>query len=229
MQLYKVLNKDMHSPFQDFAFERGKEYICKDFDDNPNNACSKGFYATDIDGLPYTYNIHRDVWESEVGGKSVEIDQFKRRYETFKVLELVDKCSLKQLALEWELKVGYRLSEVLFPINPLQIERHRDTSDDEKNLLENWDSVRDSVGSSVWDSVGDSVGSSVGDSVGGYIGSLFPNIMEWKYVNCKHGEYPFQPVVDLWKAGLVCSYDGKIWRLHAGEKAVIVYEMKGKK
>jgi hypothetical protein len=89
------------------------------------------------------------------------------------------------------------------------------------------DSVWDSVGDSVWDSVGDSVWASVGDSVwasvwdsvwasvGAYIGSLF---------NIWDGKYKFQPSCDLWKRGLVPSFDGKTWRLHSGKKAEVVYE-----
>jgi hypothetical protein len=102
-----------------------------------------------------------------------------------------------------------------------------------------WDSVWDSVGDSVWDSVwvsvgdsvrasvwalvGDSVRASVWDSVGAYTGSLF-SIEKWEYIDHKEGEYPFQPAVDLWKMGLIPSFDGKRWRLHSGKKADIVWE-----
>ena len=34
-----------------------------------------------------------------------------------------------------------------------------------------------------------------------------------------------QSGIDLWEAGLVPSFDGKAWRLHAGKNAKIVYEM----
>jgi len=96
-------------------------------------------------------------------------------------------------------------------------------------------SVRASVGASVWASVGDSVGASVRDSVrdsvrvsvGNYIGSLFklPRI-EWKYTEkIKTEDYPFQPAVDLWKRGLVPSFDGKKWRLHQMcNKAKVIWE-----
>ena len=47
---------------------------------------------------------------------------------------------------------------------------------------------------------------------------------KWKYIEHKEGEYPFQPTVDLWKRGLVPSFGGKIWRLHSGGKADIVWE-----
>jgi hypothetical protein len=29
----------------------------------------------------------------------------------------------------------------------------------------------------------------------------------------------------LWEAGLVPSFDGKVWRLHSGKSADIVYEL----
>lgn len=40
--------------------------------------------------------------------------------------------------------------------------------------------------------------------------------------------YPFQCVVDLWKQGLVPSFDGKNWRLHSGKKAKIVFKISQK-
>ncbi len=94
-----------------------------------------------------------------------------------------------------------------------------------------WDSVRDSVwasvGASVWASVGasvrDSVGASVRDSVWAYTGSFFV-LPKWKYVDNAKG-YPFESVVKLWERGFVPSFDGKTWRLHAGPKAKIVYEI----
>lgn len=262
MILLKVLNKGLISPYQDFQMELGKQYICRDFDENPAHDCSTGFYATEVEGLPYSFNISREVWECEVGGKSVEIDQFKRRYEKIKLVRKLEYGEVKRRALEAEDKVGYKLSEVLFPFNPLLIEH----AEIDVQLLTIWDSVRTPVRDSVWDSVADSVGApvrdsvmysvwdsvrasvwdlvmySVADSVGAsvwdlvwalvrdsvresvaaYIGSLFPNIEKWHHVNHKIGEYPFQSAVKLWNEGLVPSFDGEIWRLHAGEKAKVV-------
>jgi hypothetical protein len=84
---------------------------------------------------------------------------------------------------------------------------------------------RGSVGSAVWYSVGDSVWG----AVGAYIGSLFVAVQEWKYIDYSNpiyqrGIYPFQACVDLWKMGLVASYDGKKWRLHGGKDARILWE-----
>ena len=259
MKLLKVLNKDLKSPYQDFQFEIGKKYHCEDFDESDED-CSSGFYATDIDGLPYAYNIHRKVFECEVGGKSKEFGIYKRRYENFELIREVSKKELVEMAKPRDTILGYKLSEIINPINPLLIKRG-EVIDKEIELLKQWasvwDSVRDSVGSSVgssvWDSVGASVWSSVGssvwdsvgasvwysvrasvrdsvrDSVWAYISSLFLNIKKWKYIKHKKGINPFQPAIDLWKAGLVPSYANGIWRLHAGKDAKIVYEERSKK
>ena len=85
-----------------------------------------------------------------------------------------------------------------------------------------WASVRDSV----WASVRDSVGASVWASVVAYISSFFA-LDEWQLNGKTVRENPFQPAIDLWEAGLVPSFDGEIWRLHAGKDAQIVYEMEG--
>jgi hypothetical protein len=91
-----------------------------------------------------------------------------------------------------------------------------------------WGSVRDSVRGSVWDSVRDSVWDSVRDSVWGYVGSLFKLPRgAWKNTSKlpKKPDYPFQSAADLWKRGLVPSFDGTTWRLHSGAKAEVVYEI----
>ncbi len=106
------------------------------------------------------------------------------------------------------------------------------------DLLKQWASVRASVGASVWDSVWASVGDSVRASVRAsvrdsvwasvwvYIGSFFRLPRKaWKYTDkIKGNGYPFQPGVDLWMMGLVPSFDGKLWRLHGGPDARIVWE-----
>ena len=142
----------------------------------------------------------------------------------------------RQALLEWTKEVyTFNISEARNPIHPFKITAPIITKD-HLCLLKQWDSVRDSVGNSVvnsvWNSVGDSVWNSVRnsvwnsvvnsvrDSVWVYMGSLFP-ILEWKYIDYnnplfKKNIYPFQSAVDLWKQGLVSSFDGKLWRLHGG-------------
>lgn len=121
-------------------------------------------------------------------------------------------------------------------VNPLSIKREsKNVTKKEIRLLKEWALVRASVRASVWvsiwasieDSVWDSVGDSVGDSVRAYIGSFF-TLPEWKYIQQKKGGYPFQSLVDLWERGLVPSFSDENWRLHAGEKVSIVFEISDK-
>jgi len=84
-----------------------------------------------------------------------------------------------------------------------------------------WASVRDSV----WDSVRASVRDSAWDSVRAYTGGLFPNIKKWKYVE-KLGPDPWRPLLTLWYAGYVPSFDGETWHIHAGPKAKVVFSIK---
>jgi len=284
--MYKVLKRQvgkLKSPFQGMEYEPNKLYTCEDFCTDKSLDCAEGYYATDVDGLIYSFrNLPEyEVWECEVGGRKVELDQFKRRYEKIKLIRHVPNNEVKKLALEVETEVGYKLSEALFPINPLEIQRNNPPTEEELLWLEEWVSVRNSVrnsmwnivrvsvgnsvGSSVWNSVWDSVWDSVGDSVGdgvwdsvwnsvwnfalsvwdsvwnsvwnsvrdsvwdsvyAYISGLFPNIKNWKYIDHPEGVNPLQPGINLWKAGLVPSYDGKKWRLHAGKNAEVVWEEK---
>jgi hypothetical protein len=232
MNLYKVFDKRLVSPYQNYRYKIGEKYHCDDFDEDKSEDCSRGFYAVDIEGLPYCFNVHRDVYEVKVWGKKVEIDQYKRRYEN---IEIIRKCTheeIKSKAMKIDAKLGYKLSEVLFPFNPLT--KKTKLTDEHIELLKQWDSVWDSVWDGVWDSVGVSVGVSVGASVwasvwvsvGAYISSLFPDIKKWKYIDRAPGVNPFQPCIDLWYAGIVPSYDGKTWRLHSGKKAEIIWEGK---
>jgi len=52
----------------------------------------------------------------------------------------------------------------------------------------------------------------------------------WKFGIDSHEDlvskagYPFQPLVNLWELGIVPSFDGKIWRLHAGPNAAIIWK-----
>lgn len=234
--MYKVLKRDetgkLVSPFQNFEYVPGKEYYCKNFDADRKRECSHGFYATDVDGIIYSFrNLpNYEVWEVEVGGRKVEIDQFKRRYERLKLIRQVPNEEVEELALALESKVGYKLSEALFPVNPFKIKAQSVTGQ-EIELLKRWILVRASVRESVMDSVGNSVWSSVwdsvGDSVSAYISSLFPNIKKRKHIDHPIGENPFQPAIELWHRGFVPSFDSKTWRLHTGENAEIVWEEKG--
>jgi len=155
------------------------------------------------------------------------------------VVESPKKCGFSKLKVEKEISdldklFGWSYSEVVNPFYPFSIPGVKKPSLEHFDLLRKWDSVRDSVRASVWDSVWASVGDSVGDSVWAsvrasvraYIGGLFPSIPSWKYAESL-GLDPWRPLLRLWYGGYVPSYDGKVWRLHAGPKAEVVYELKG--
>jgi len=81
------------------------------------------------------------------------------------------------------------------------------------------DPIRGSVGDSVWGSVGGSVWDSVSDFVSDFVMAYISSFFNIKF------KYDFSSVVKLWEAGLVASFDGEKWRLHAGEKAETIFEL----
>ena len=107
--------------------------------------------------------------------------------------------------------------------NPLETKPKKMTIKHIKSL-KRWKEANDSVWASVRDSVRASVWASVWDSVGAYASYGF-SINKWKHITHKKGEYPYKCLVDLWKDGLVPSFDGKTWRIHAGRKAKIILEI----
>lgn len=178
--LLKVLNEKLKSPYKDFEYEPNRWYTCKDFDDDPARDCSRGFYAVDVEGLPYAYRPNKQIWWCEVDGKEVEYDLIKRRYEKIRITHQADLDEIKQMAVSRERECGYKLSEVLFPFNPLVV--FTDEEAMEKIVtpltlerLREWiavqDSVEYSVGTSVRICIQDSVGSHVWHSVRGSVGT----------------------------------------------------------
>jgi hypothetical protein len=165
-------------------------------------------------------------------------DRRKSRYQALKVIdEIYDLDKL----------FGWKYSEAVNPINPFKI-NPPEIRGNHIQLLKKWALVHASVWNSVWASVSDSVwdsaldyvrdsvrnsiGASVAasvrasawDSVRAYISSLFPNIKKWKYIDHKPGVNPFQPAVDLWRMGLISSFDGTIWRLHGGSNGRVLWQ-----
>ena len=87
-------------------------------------------------------------------------------------------------------------------VKPFELPKVEQVTDEQIGWLKEWASVWASVRDSVW------------ASVGAYFSSFFA-------INYK---YNFSSVANLWNAGLVPSFDGKVWRLHSGKSADIVYE-----
>lgn len=90
-------------------------------------------------------------------------------------------------------------------VNPLELPKVEQVTDEQIDWLKSWASVRDSVwalaGASVW------------ASVWAYVSTFFA-------IDHKHD---YSSAMKLWEAGLVPSFDGKVWRLHSGTKEDVVY------
>ena len=174
MKKYKVLrlvNGELISPYQNYNYGKledvlGKKMVCEDFDNNKYNDCSDGFYATDVDGLVYSLNKHKDnrVFEVGVGGKSVIYDEYKQRFEEQTIIRMLPKTEARKLIKEQSKKMDGDYYHACYPVNPLKINKPFDKEKALK-LLKEWDSVSGSVWDSVWDSVLDSVRDSVWYSV----------------------------------------------------------------
>lgn len=246
MKLYKVLDDDLSSPFTGTDWsgyvDSGEWATCCNFNADKRRQCADGFYATEIEGLTFSLRPDRRVFEVEVDGRKVEVDKDKRRYEKMRFLREVFEPEIRAEARRF---TAYNLEEALYPINPLLLSAPK-VGSEQIRLLGEWKGSRnaaDNIGASVWDIIRESfwgyvwfrtrnsvwgnvwirVGGSARESVWGcawaYAGSLLP--AGWP------DGYPFEAGVKLWRQGFVLSFDGKVWRLHAGPEADIVYEMEG--
>ncbi len=86
------------------------------------------------------------------------------------------------------------------------------------------ESVREYIDGAVKPDTKGYVRDSIFDSIYAYHGSMFFDIKKWKCVDHEEDGYPLQPAVNLWYRGFIPSFDGKVWRLHSGKDAKIVYE-----
>jgi hypothetical protein len=190
MKLYKVLNKDLTSPFQGFRFELNKKYVCGNFDTSTKE-CSRGFYATDFNGLVYSLNHcgkKHSVFEVEVGGKSREFNQFKRRFEEITILRQLSEDEIKTGLLACEEAEEYKVLEACYPVNPFTIAPI--PIGEALVLLEPWKKTRNSVRDSVWISARASVGDSVWDSVWGSVrasvwGSAWTSVRDSVWISAR--------------------------------------------
>jgi len=200
MKKYKVLrlvDGKLISPHQNYIYGKledvlGKKLVCEDFDDDENEDCSKRFYATDVDGLIYSLNKHKDnrVFEVEMGGRSVVNSEYKQGFEEQTIIRMLPKTEVRKLIKEQSKTMDWDYYHAIYPINPLKINKPFDKEKVLK-LLKEWDSVwasvrasvRASVGNSVWDSVWGSVWDSVWGSVWDSVwASVWDSV--WGSVSC---------------------------------------------
>ena len=197
----------------------------------------------------------KTVFEMEMSGRNIKFSDYKWRWKKQTFVREIPIEEVKELVKIESDKMDWNYYDMLFPKNPLLIkqevtEHHKQllkqwasvrdsvrasvqisveesVGDSVRDSVRDsiWDSVRDSVRDSIWDSIWDSIRDSVWDSVWVYISSAFPKINKWKFINHEEGINPFQSCIDLWNDNLVPSFDGKMWRLHSGPNAEIVFEI----
>ena len=173
------------------------------------------------------------------GNKADEVNKYEYSpltglFEVDQMNTTDDKCLIEKFCREVNFKtiVGPLIVKKIF--NPLTNLKAKKVSKRDLLLLKVWASVRDSVGDSVWDSVGASVRDSVGASV---LASVWDSVRDsvWASVRDSVGasistyfdikyKNNFGINQKLWERGLVPSFDGTIWRLHAGKDAKVVWQ-----
>ena len=184
--------------------------------------------------------------------------EFNPLTKAFTIDQINSKRDDSEAAEKWANRLDFKTIDeplIVKPIvNPLELPKVEQVTDEQIGWLKDWASVwapvRDSVGYSVRYSVGDSVEASVWGSVGYSVRySVWASVRDsvwapardsvWASVRDSVGdsvvaytssffsinyERDFSPAIKLWESGLVPSFDGKTWRLHSGTIADVVYE-----
>jgi len=111
-------------------------------------------------------------------------------------------------------------------VKPFELPKVEQVTDEQIGWLKEWASVMASAWASIEASIEASVGASVGDSVWDVDWDAV-RVSVWAYISSFFDidyKFDFSSAVKLWEAGLVPSFDGKVWRLHTGKDARVVYE-----
>ena len=203
-----------------FDWEYRKEYLEADDADSHSHICKE-------------FNLREDVcnkFEFNPLTKKFVIDQINSEKDDSETSE------------KWANRLDFKtIVEPLIVkpiVYPFELPKVESLTDEQIGWLKEWASVRDSVwalvcdsvGASVRDSVRDSVWASVGNSVGDSVGnSVWDSVGDsvWAYISSFFAidyKYDFSSAVKLWDDGLVPNFDGKVWRLHSGKSADVVYE-----
>ena len=166
MKYVKVLDKDLRPPIQGGEpYEIGVWHHCENFDTS-DTECAPGFYVIPVSELIH----HHKPWQgtkvlpAQVSGKRKYFSDAKQRYKYMRLGNPFSDDEIKALCREIEPELGYKLSEALYPVNPLLLPKATVT-DADIELLKQWDSVRNSSWKSVVNSVWMSVWMSVVNSV----------------------------------------------------------------
>jgi hypothetical protein len=137
------------------------------------------------------------------GEKADQVNKFEYNpltglFEVDQINTTDDKCLIEKWCREVDFKTIVEPFIIKKIINPLTDIKAKKVTKKDLMLLQEWDSVVDSVWASVWASVS-------------------------TYFDIKY-THNFAASQKLWDRGLVPSFDGKKWRLHAGKDAKVVWE-----
>ena len=252
-KLYKtfVVYKDrLFSPFQNYEYGKmndilGKKFCCEDFDES-DEECSRGFYATDIDGLVYHYinSAKEVVFEVEMSGKFKEFDQFKRRYEKMKIIRKIEKDMLQNIVKATSKTMDFNYYEAIFPINFKEQELAPFDSYIEKSLWE-WDKLYKKmwpyidgnafkalskknkayfdltyqrIWSVIYERLLDKVGSSKIESLVNITYSYTASLFYSK-------EYKYKCIINLLNSGYLPIHNYKSWILYTGKEIIPTYKV----
>ena len=126
--------------------------------------------------------------------------EFNPLTKVFVIDQINSKRDDSEAAEKWANRLDFKTVVeplIVKPIvNPLELPKGSEPTNEQIGWLKEWDSV--------------------GDSVGAYISSFLD--VEYKF-DCSSA-------VKLWESGLVPSFDGTTWRLHSGGNADVVFEWK---
>ena len=239
--MYKLTHPDgfdFYSSTINYREAIGTTIRIKDYEPKDFGVCGRGLHASKNPNDCFVgAKIPCAAFHVE-GVNKIAGDKVKTRYQGLKIIEEI--TDLDEL-------FGWNYSEAINLINPFKI-KAPEVDENVLQLLKEWNSVYNSIKSSicssvcisayhsvyrygwssirtsVWDSVRNLIWHSAEEPVYAYIGSLFPNIKKWESFKHKKGVYPFQSGADLWKMGFVPSFNGKVWRLHIGRNAKVVWE-----
>ena len=199
-EYYKAIRLDGTSHWDEKTeWPVGAKVRVKDFDPDPQLECGPGVHCSPslLEAVGYQGgpSIYRVVEPFNILNSSTG----KVRCEGVQVVRELGREEQDELA-------GFKLYEANHPVHPFSGQQIPQLEAAElQNLLEAW--------ASVW--------TSVETSVGAYVGGLFPEIKNWKYIE---GSDPWRPLLTLWYAGYVPSFDVETWRLHTGQKAEVALE-----
>ena len=229
-QFFSFVTDPVHHPAEYYYFdwEYRKANLEADDADSHSHICKEFNLCEDVCNK-YEFNpltkrfvidqINSDRDDSEVAEKWVKRLDFKT---------VVEPLIVKPIVKPFELPAVERVTD--------------EQIDWLKSWASVWNSVRNSVGNSVRNSVGNSVWDSGWNSVEDVVWAPVWEVVwasvwdvDWDAVRVSvlayfssffaiEYKFDFSSVVKLWESGLVPSFDGKVWRLHSGKNADVVYE-----